>query len=74
MYQEQMKIVIQKIKEKETHQDKMNVYFDWLQNKRAQSLNELMLAERPTREDIFEEINGAKKKQILENKKEKDPL
>ena len=35
MYEEQMKKVSDEINLKETHDDKMAVYFDWLQNKKA---------------------------------------
>ena len=68
-----MKKVVDNIKSKDNHDEKMDVYFQWLQEKKAQNIKDDDKAE-VTREDLLDGINGRSLKNMVEKEKKIDPL
>ena len=68
-----MKKVVENIKSKDNHDEKMDIYFQWLQEKKAENIKDDHKAE-VTREDLLDGINGRSLKNMVEKEKKIDPL
>ena len=68
-----MKKVQEKIKRKESRDEQMDVYMDWLQQKKAAELDKIEQKPKMSKEDLFDGILGNKKKND-EKQKKVDPL
>ena len=68
-----MKKVQENIKRKESRDEQMDVYMDWLQQKKAAELDKIEQKPKMSKEDLFDGILGNKKKND-EKQKKVDPL